>query len=427
MYNGAMQFHKKVLKNGLRIVVVPMKENETVTVYVMVEAGTKYETKAQNGISHFLEHMCFKGSTKYPSPKQISFEFDRIGAQNNAFTSSEWTAYFGKAHISHLDTIFSLVSDMYLNPVFPADELEKERGVILEEINLSEDKPERKAWDIFGKLLYGNQPAGWTTLGPASVIKHVTRNDFLKYHKKFYVPSATVVAVAGNIIPAEVFKKVAQAFGTIPKKSRGRKLRVAERQTKSAVTLFTKDTQQAHLILGVRAFDMYHKDRFILGVLTTVLGQGMSSRLFTKIRDDLGMAYYVQAFADLATDHGVFGVRAGVTTKRINEALEAILVELRRLCTEVVPHKELQKAKDFKIGNMFLNLESSDSFAEHYGFSELFHEDMRSPQEIAKKIRAVTAKDIQRVAKSIIRNDRLNLAIVGPFKDKKPFERILHL
>ena len=205
-----MKFNKTILKNGLRVITVPMKDNPTVTVLMMVEAGSKYETKEINGLSHFLEHMCFKGTTKRPKAIDISQELDTVGAQYNAFTSQEYTGYYAKADFKHLDLLLDVVSDMYLNPIFEDKEIEKEKGVIIEEINMYEDLPHRKVQEIFMKLLYGDQPAGWDIAGTKDNIKNIKRSDFLDYRRKHYVPSATTLVVAGRFDEKKVspiFKK----------------------------------------------------------------------------------------------------------------------------------------------------------------------------------------------------------------------------
>lgn len=413
-----MNFKRKVLPNGLRVVTVPMADNPTVTVLVMVEAGSKYETKDINGLSHFLEHMCFKGTEKRPHMSDISKELDGIGAHYNAFTSTEYTGYYAKAEARHLDKILDVVSDMYLHPIFDEKEIEKEKGVICEEINMYEDLPQRKVDEVFSELLYGDQPAGWSIAGTKDIVKKMTRNDFVKYRSKNYLPQATTLVVAGNFDEKTIAKKLTQAFKGMPEGKKQTKLKVKEKQTESQVSIFNKETDQSHIIVGVRTFDTYHKHRSVLKVLSGVLSGGMSSRLFTKLRDEMGVCYYVRAGVDLSTDHGVIAVAAGLDNTRVKEATQAILNEFNRLKNELVSHEELTKVKNQMTGSFTLGLESSDDLAEYYGFQEIFHKDLKKPELVKKDILKVTAEDIQKLAREIFKNEKLNFAMVGKGKSE---------
>jgi len=420
-----MQYHKKVLPNGLRVITVPMKDNPTVTVLVLVEAGSKYETKEKNGISHFLEHMCFKGTARRPSSSDISTELDNVGSHYNAFTSQEYTGYYAKAEYRYLDELLDVVSDMYLNPLFDENEIRKEKGVIIEEINMYEDLPQRKVQLVFEELLYGNQPAGWNIAGSKENIKNIIRDDFVNYRKKFYTSHSTTVVVSGNVKEGEVVRKVEKIFSQVPELKRGKKLKVKDTQLTPAVALFKKETDQVHLILGVRSFDAYDKRNSVLDVLAGVLSGGMSARLFKKMRDEMGICYYVRANADKSTDCGNFSISAGVDSKRVKEAVAAIIAELNKLRTEVVSPLELKKVKQHLIGTMYLGLESSDSLAEFFGSQEIINKPIRTADEIKKEIEAVTAKKVQALAKQLFIDKNLNLAIVGRFESKADFESIL--
>lgn len=421
-----MRYHKDVLENGLRVITVPMKDNATVTVAVAVETGANNETKEENGISHFLEHMVFKGTEKRPG-KSISLELDSLGATHNAFTGDEYTGYYAKAHYKKLDKMIDVVSDIYLNPTFPQEDIDKERGVIIEEINMYRDLPQRTVFDVWEELLYGDQPAGRTILGPIKNIKKFNRQDFIDYRKKHYVPQATVVIVAGNISRRDVLKQIKNNFVDMPKGKKAKREKTKESQKTAQAKVSYKKTDQAHLVLGFRAFKLGDKRQVTLDVLNSVLGTGMSSRLFRKLRDELGLCYYVRAFEDLYTDRGFTAVRTGVTVSKTDEAIEAIMEEYKRLKEELVETKELKKAKEFVIGNMVMGLESSDSNAIHYGFQELLHQKIKTPEEIAKEIRKVTAEDIKKLANQLFKKEKLNLAIVGPFKDAKRFKKLLKI
>ena len=420
-----MKYTKKVLGNGLRVITVPMKDNPTVTVLVLVEAGSKYETKEVNGISHFLEHMCFKGTVKRPKAIDISKELDSIGSQYNAFTAQEYTGYYAKSDAKHFKKIFDVVSDIYLNSTFPETEMQKEKGVIIEEINMYEDMPNRHVQDLMMELLYGDQPAGWNIAGEKKNITGMKRDDFITYKKAHYLPEATTIVVGGHITEKEVMKEVLKVFVKIESGKKSKKLKVVEKQEKPEVLLKFKKTDQTHFVLGVRTYDLFSKKNAVLSLLGGVLGGGMSSRLFQKLREEMGVGYYVRAYNDVYTDHGFFQVSAGVDNKRIEEVIHAVLEECRKLMCEEVSAEELNKVKECLIGNMKLSLESSDDIANFYGGQELLKKEIKSAEEKAKELRKVSAKDIKKLANEIFKDEKLNLALIGPFKDKQKFSKIL--
>jgi predicted Zn-dependent peptidase len=420
-----MHFSKKVLKNGLRVITVPMKENPTVTVLVLVEAGSKYENKNNNGISHFLEHMCFKGTEKRPKAILISKELDALGSQYNAFTSQEYTGYYAKSDAKHFRKIFEIISDIYLYSTFPEAEMEKEKGVIIEEINMYEDLPNRHVQDLMMELLYGDTPAGWNIAGFKENILKMKREDFVSYKKMHYLPEATTLVVSGSVIEKEVLKEAEKIFGNVKRGKKGRKLKVKEEQKKPKALISFKDTDQTHFVLGMRSFDLFDKRNAILSVLGGVLGGGMSSRLFQKLREEMGVGYYVRAYGDAYTDHGFFQVSAGVDNKRVKEVLLAVIDECKKLKYEEVGREELDKTKECLIGNMKLSLESTDDIANFYGGQEILKRKPKNLEEKIKEIRKVTAKQIKNLANEIFKDDKLNLALIGPFKDKKEFLDIL--
>ncbi len=420
-----MRFSKKILKNGLRVITVPMKDNPTVTVLVLVEAGSKYEEKKVNGISHFLEHMCFKGTVKRPKAIDISKELDALGSQYNAITAQEYTGYYAKSDAKHFRKIFNIISDIYLNSTFPEAEIEKEKGVIIEEINMYEDLPNQHVQDLIMKLLYGDQPAGWNIAGEKKNILRMKREDFLNYKKQHYLPESTILVVAGFVTEKEVMEEAKRVFGKLSRGSKKNKAKVREDQKKPAVLLKFKKTDQTHFVLGVRTYGLLDKKNAVLTVLGGVLGGGMSSRLFQKLREEMGVGYYVRAYNDAYTDHGFFQVSAGVDNKRIEEVIKAVLDECNKLKTHRISEEELSKVKEYLIGNMKLSLESSDDIANFHGGQELLKREIKSAQERALEVRKVTAGEIQKLAKDIFKNGKLNLALIGPFKDKNKFLKIL--
>ena len=406
---------------------MPQPQSLATTVLVLVEAGSKYEKKEINGLSHFLEHLCFKGTKKRPSALAIASELESLGAESNAFTDREVTGYYAKVAGEHLDAVLDIVSDLYLNPVFNEAELEKEKGVIIEEINMYEDNPMRKVGDFFTELLYGDQPAGWDIAGRKEVIRALKREEIVKYRSQHYVAKATTVIVAGAFDEKKTLLKIKELFKTIPAAKKFSKPKTIDQQEKPAILAHYKKSDQTHILLGFRAFNMFDKRRYALEVLEDVLGGGMSSRLFQRVRDQLGAAYYVRAGSNLYTDHGFFAIGAGLDNSRVAEVVKAILDELRKISRAAIGSAELKKSKNHIIGQFLMGLETSDELASFYGQQELFHKDILTPKEIVQKVEAVTAGDVLRVAGDIVKNEHLNLALIGPFKDGREFEKILKI
>ena len=424
-----MEFRKITFGNGLRLIMIPRPKSPAATVLILVEAGCEYETKKINGLSHFLEHMMFRGTLNRPQVGQVAEELAALGAQFNAFTSYEYTGYWAKAEYGKLTKILEIVSDLYLNPIFNPEEINKERGVVIEEMHeRRHDNPSGDAWQKFLSILYGNQPAGWDIAGEKSVIRRLKRSDFIVYREKHYVPSKTVVVVAGNLSEKFVSRAVRKYFGGLSRIPRAPKVKTKDiGQKNPRLNIKFKETGQSHLVLGVKAFNIFNKRRYALEVLSDVLGGGMSSRLFKKVRDEMGAAYTVVSDADLYIDHGYLGVYAGADHGKTAPVITAILNEFNRLKKELVSDKELQKSKDHIIGNMLLGLETSDQLASFYGSQEILTKKILTPEKIVDKIKAVKAEEIRSVARSIFRNEKLNFAVVGPYKSSNTFKKILKL
>lgn len=416
---------KKIYKNGLRVVTVPMKDNPTVTVLVLVGTGSDYELKEVNGISHFLEHMCFKGTENRPNPQSISLELDSLGCQYNAFTGNEYTGYYAKSDAKNFKKVFEIISDIYLNSTFPENEMNKEKGVIIEEMNMYEDMPHMNVQDLFENVLYGDQPSGRKIVGTRENIENMVRQNFIDYKNNHYVADKTVVVVAGSIDNNSVYKEIEKYFNKINTKKGANKEKTKEKQTKPEFTIKYKDTDQTHFVLGVRSFSMFDKKNIKVSMLSAVLGAGMSSRLFIKLREELGVAYYVRTSNNTSIDHGAFQISAGVNNAKFEEALKEILKECNRLKEEKVSDKELEKVKSFLVGNMKMSLESTDDVANFYGGQELLKKEIKTMDEKIKEIKKVTSEDIMKIAREIFVDKNLNLAIIGPIKDKKSLTKIL--
>lgn len=421
-----MYQHKlTTLKNGLRLVTIPMPQVESVTVMVGVGAGSRYETKSVNGLFHFIEHMAFKGTKKRPTAFAISSEIDRVGGEFNAFTSKDFTGYWVKLASKHQELAFDILADMLANSLFKPKEIEREKGVIIEEINMYEDTPPRRVYEFFIRLIYGDNPMGWGVIGEKKNIRGIKREDFLSYINRLYYSKNMTVVVAGGVNEDKVIKLARRYFSGLKKsgKKRTKSIKISQRRAKTKLVF--KKTEQAHFCLGVPGYWYSHPDRFVKAVLSTILGQGMSSRLFMEIREKRGLAYYVKCEPDFYTDSGYLVVRAGVTLKRSEEAIRVVLNEFQKLMETKVGLKELKKAKEFLKGRLILALEDSQNVASRYSGQILLEKKIRTPEKTMELFDKVTPEDIQRVAKDIFQPKNLNLAIIGPYKDETRFKKLL--
>jgi len=419
-------YRKDTFPNGLRLVTVPMKGTKAVTVLVLVGAGSKYEDKKNNGISHFLEHMFFKGTKKRPNALAIAEILDRVGGEYNAFTGKEYTGYYAKVDAKYLDLALDWVSDIFLNSKLDPQEIEREKKVIIEEINMYLDTPIKYIEDLWEKLLYGNQPAGWSVLGDRQIIVRIKRRQFLDYLREHYLAKNVVIVLAGKIKEARSAKRKAQSYFKDIKLGKGKsKKKVIEKQNKPQVLVHYKKTDQTHLYLGVRAYDIFDDRKYALGLLSVILGGNMSSRLWISIREREGLGYYVRTSVQTYTDSGYLVTRAGVDNRRVEKAVRLILREYKRISQEKISIMELKKAKDYVKGNTILELESSDAIASFFGGQEILTGRILTLEEKFAKIEAVTVDDIYEVANDIFKPEKLNLALIGPFRDKDRFRKLL--
>ena len=420
-------FKKTTLKNGLRIITLPKNSTEAVTVLVLAGTGSKHETKEISGISHFLEHMLFKGTKKRPDKMRIAEDLDKIGGLYNAFTGEDYTGYFAKVAYTKFDIALDWVSDIFLNSILPAKEASREKGVIIEEINMIYDNPMLQVTLLWSKLLYGDQPAGWDIAGTKESIAAISRQDLVNYMNKQYVAPNTIVCVAGKIEEEVVLKKVEKCFSKINTSQPKQKAEVIEKQDCPQSLLSFKQTDQTHLCLGSRGHSLFHPQKYAQEILGIILGGMMSSRLFMEIRERLGLAYYIKTSAEASPDTGFLVTQAGVDNKKAEKAIVTILKEYKKISQERVPAAEIKKAKEYLKGKMALLLEPSDVLASFYGLQELLEKQILTPKEIYGKINKVSARDVQLVARDLFRPDKLNLALIGPFKEKKSFQKILKL
>jgi len=422
-----MNYEKHVLSNGLRVVLSPMKEAETVTVLITTATGSRYETKKEGGLSHFLEHMFFKGTKRRPTALSISEELDGVGGEYNAFTSKDRTAYYAKVDRKHAEMALDIVSDIFLNSTLPAEEIDRERGPILQELNMYEDTPVRHVGDVFEVLLYGDHPLGRDIIGTRDNIKGFKRAEFLRYLNRAYVASNVVVGMAGNFDVVWAKSMIERSFADMRTGENPERKGIVEKQKTPAVLLQTKKTDQTHFILGVRSFDFFHEDRHVLAVLSTILGGGMSSRLFMAVRERRGLAYSVHTGTDAYHDAGYLSTQCGVEHENLEKTIAVILEEYKRIAMELVPEKELVKAKEHIKGSMAMHLESSDDIVGYLVDQEALKGEIVLPKDRYEKIDAVTIEDVRRVAEMIFRPERLNLAVIGPQKSAKKLEKMLVL
>lgn len=414
MTDKSYPYHLHEFPSGLRLVTVPMPAARTATVLVLVDCGSKYEPRTLSGISHFLEHMAFRGTDRRPDKAHITRELEGIGASYNAFTSKEVTGYYVKAAASKLDTIMDVVFDIFLNSKLEQEAMDVERGPILEELKMRRDDPQQHIARLFEELLYGDQPAGWETGGTPETITAMKSSNLRSWFDAHYIASNTVIAVAGGVDADHVKAAVERAFGNIRQGPKAAKEAVREAQTKPAIMAVAKDVEQLYVQLGVRAFDLYDERRYPLALLANILGGGMSSRLAEEIREKRGLAYYIYAANTLYTDSGYLEVGAGLNRDKAREGIRAILGELKKVAADGVTDEELQRTKDQAEGRLAFMLESTNGTADDYGSSVLLHRRVLTPEDELAKIRAVTAEDVRSVARAIFTDERLNLAVIGP-------------
>ena len=410
----------KKLKNGLRVLMIPMSESTSVTVAIFVRAGSAYETQKNSGISHFLEHMCFKGTDKYPRPIDISIELEKIGAAHNAFTSRDLTGYYAKTAPQHLDRAFDVVSELYLHPHIDEKEMEKEKGVIIEEIHMYDDDPRLKVSEMLEVGLYGNQPAGWSIAGTPQHITQTTRDMFVQYRSARYLPQNTVVVIAGSFHESHALQLIEKAFSSIQNTQRSPEAqKLKTREKGKPFSALERKLDQTHFAMGFYGVPLDSSKRLSVSLLAKILGGSMSSRLFQRVREELGAAYYVGASNNMYATHGFIDVYAGTNHAKTEEAIQAIISEIRSIVRTGVTTEELRRAQDYSIGTFLLSLESSSDLGFYYGQQETVQGKIESPQEIIKQLKKITPHDVHRAAKEFFKLNTMRFSMVGPYKEKE--------
>ncbi len=419
-------FQKTTLDNGLRVVTAPMPAAKSVAVMVMVAAGSRYETKPTSGIAHFAEHMFFKGTERRPTAKDISAEVDGIGGEFNAFTSKEYTGYYIKCAAEHRSLALDVLADQILHSKFDAEELEREKGVIIEELNMYVDTPRDHVDSVYDHLLFGDQPLGWDIIGTKETIRAAGRQTFLDDLGAWYAPRRMVVGAAGAV-NGDFLSEVEAQFGSLDDRQTGVPAPVEVKQDEARVSLETRDSDQAHLRLGVRGLPTAHADRYVMQLLSAILGGGMSSRLFIEVRERQGLAYYVFCHHSAYNDAGTLFSQAGVDIERIDLAVKTIVGEFAKLAAEPVEEDELRRTKNFLKGRLVLQLEDPRGLLGFGLRREVLEDRLSEPEEVLEGIEAVTAADIRRLAGEVIRGDGLNFGLVGPFDDDQRFLDLMHV
>ncbi len=418
------EFKIKNLKNGLRFLSAPIAGAKTTTVLIVYGTGSKYETRAQNGLSHFVEHMLFKGTKKRPNALKVSQDMDALGGEYNAFTSKETTAYYMKVDSNKIESAMEIISDMVLNSRLSQVDIDREKGVIIEEINMYRQNPIMYIEDVFESCLYGDSPAGWDIAGPKENIKKFKRKDFLDYFQAQYGTDSGVLCLAGGI-NSKIEKLAEKYFSGVRKTFFKDKEKTIEDQKIPSVKIHYKEGDQTNLAIGVRAFDNYHPDKIILKLLSVILGGSMSSRLFTEVREKRGLAYSVHSSCEFYTDTGYLVTYAGVPTEKKDEAIKVILAEYKKMCSRLVSNEELKRAKDMIKGRTVISFEESDNVANWYARQVVMKDKVISPEEYFKRLNAVKPEDLRRVAREIFKNEKLNLAAIGPFRKEEELKEIV--
>jgi len=434
------------LKNGLQVIFIDTKTFPTLTTLLLVGAGSRYENEKNNGIAHFFEHMAFKGSKKYPNSFVISSTVEGLGGVFNAFTSKDHTGYWIKATNEHFETMIDVIADMIQTPKLLTEEIEREKGVIVEEINMYEDMPQRKVGEIFETLLYKGSPLGFDIAGTKETVTKFTRQTFINYINSLYHPNNAVLVIAGglsgiiqkaryqkffdgkqktakNLISSpfsDYLKIIEEKFSGWKSGEKSSFEKIKESQTKPQILIKYKKTEQAHFTLGFRSFSFNDDRKYALNLLSTILGGGMSSRLFIQVRERRGLCYYISSGGEFYHDCGNFVTQAGVTNNldKVKEAIKTILEEHNKIKKGDIKKEEILKVKEMIKGRLMLSMEDSMNIASFFGTKKILQNKILTPQEIIAKIEAVTAEEIVELSKEIFIPKNLNFALIGPFEEK---------
>jgi predicted Zn-dependent peptidase len=418
-------FERQTLGNGLRVLTAPLPHAQSVACFVMLAAGSRYEDAANRGIAHFAEHMFFKGTEKRPSSRDLTTLVDGIGGEFNAFTSKEYTGYYVRCAGADRDVAIDVLLDMLRNSKFDPEEIEREKGVILEEMNMYFDTPRDYIGSVYEALMFGDNPLGWETLGTKDTIRDAKRDTFTDYVDRWYTPDRMVVGVSG-MVGDDLVPMLEELLGDMPTNGPAKPAPAEpHRGAGPHVRVHQKDSDQAQICLGVPSYSLDHPDRYALQLLATVLGTGMSSRLFLEVRERRGLAYYVYGSNHSYTDAGSLYSQAGVDLTRIDDAISVIVEQFQRMADEPVPSDELEKARSLAKGRFVLHTESPQGLVMFGLRREVLEGSAMEPEELLEKLDEVTVEDVQRVAQDLIDAKAIHLAVIGPFEDEERFSKLL--
>lgn len=420
-------FQTAKLKNGTRVILVPSRDTQAATVLVLFEVGSRYENGKLAGASHFVEHMMFKGTQRRPTTMDISRDLDSVGADYNAFTGKDHTGYYVKLNASHIKLAVDILHDMLFHSAYRAEEVARERGVIKEEINMYDDNPIMRAEELLEELVYEGTLAR-PIAGTHATMDGLGRNELIRWREEAYTPSRMIIAVAGKFDPS-IIELLEITFGTVkePKKKMKTYPSSRLRSGGARLALQYKETEQVQFALGFPGLPYGHKEAAALSVLTTILGGGMSSRLFTEVRERRGLAYSVHASLSPYQDVGNFAIQAGLMKAKLDEGITVILKELGKAAQKGVTAEELMRAKEYIKGKTVLGLEESSALAEFFAKQELLQKKIQTPEMRLARIDKVTREDVHTVAKKVFRTSGLSASLIGPFKDKARFMKLLKI
>jgi predicted Zn-dependent peptidase len=419
-------YQKITLDNGLRLLTATMPHTRSVSICIFIGVGSRYETDTQAGISHLLEHLMFKGTPKRTTAKEISEAIEGVGGIINAATDKELTLYWCKVAQPHFHLALDVLSDMLLNSRFNPTDIESERQVIIEEINMGKDSPSQLVNMLIDELLWPDHPLGRDIAGSKQSVAAISREMMLDYLASQYLPSSTVVSIVGALKHQEIATAVEQALGHWAGRQPRPGYAAYKEQKFPRLRIEKKETEQAHLCLALSGLSLFHPKRFVLDLLNVILGEGMSSRLFTEIRDRLGLAYSIHSYVEHFLDTGAVTIYAGVEPKNLQVAIKAILEQLSRL-KETVPEAELTKAKELSKGRLLLRMEDSRNVAGWMGGQEVLTNRILSVDQVVSIIDAITAEELRQLAGELLVDSQLRLAVVGPVAYDEPLDQLLKL
>ncbi len=419
-------FEKSTLPNGLRVLSSPMPHTHSVAISLYVGAGSRYETAPESGVSHFIEHMCFKGTAKRPTSRIISEAIDGIGGILNAATDREYTVFYAKVARPHLQLALDVLTDLVQTPLFDPGEIEKERKVVLEELASVVDSPGQQVDLLLDEVLWPDQPLGWDVGGNKESVAALTREMTVGYMTNQYVPGNIVVSVAGNVRHEEVEELLVPTLGRLAARKPGAWFPARDGQESARCSVLYRRTEQTHIAMALPGLHLGHPDRYALDLLSVLFGEGMSSRLFMELRERQGLCYDVHSYVNHFLDSGSFGLYAAVDPANGRKAVAALVAELARL-GEGVPEEELRKAKELAKGRMLLRLEDTRAVSGWLGGQEILMDRVISPEEVVSQLEAVTPGDLARVTRDLLKSERLNLAVVGPYRSERGFLPLLSL